>query len=343
MDKQHRHLLHRLASGAILAAAILLGLPAIGPDGAVAASPDPASLEMRMARDFEPLRRFAQSSGDQLWPGYGSAPFGVLLVLPSQEVLLCQNESPAGFVRSDAIAGCDRSVRPRSNLPDNLLAAMGVFGPQETIVVGTPEATSRTYPAWLRTLFHEHFHQWQASRPGYQEAMTALSLAGDDRSGMWMLNFPVPYDDPALGAAFARASLSLAAAVEAKDPGDFKARVRDYLDARKAFASAAGDRNWRYIEFQLWQEGVARWTEIRLGQAYSDPAIRAASDALDQETRAALRSPNLKGQRRVFVYAYGAAEAMLLDRCDPSWRGRYLRAPALGALLEDAVRTCGAA
>lgn len=334
--KGDRHPLRRLM-------AIGLAASAMWCVSIAAAAADLAPDEFREATDFQQLRGFAQTTGDRLWAGYGEAPFGLLLVAPGQEVLLCQNEVPAGFTPSgETEAGCDRSVRPRSQLPGGLLAAMGVFGPRETIVMGSPDATGRAYPAWLRTILHEHFHQWQTSRPGYQEAMAALGLADNDPSAMWMLNFPVPYDEPTLVAAHARASLNLAAALDAKEAKPFRARFREYLAARKAFADAAGERNWRYIEFQLWQEGVARWTEMQLGLSYPDPTVREAAVALDAETRAELASPDLKRKRREFVYAYGAAETRLIERCDPSWRDRYLSAPSLGRLLEAAARRCGA-
>jgi len=337
-------MVHHISVG-VLAWAIFLGLPdPFAPSRAIAAPMASATGELQAARDFEQVRQFAKSGGERLWAGYGAAPFGLLLVLPTQEILLCQNEVPAGFVRSDTPeAGCDRSVRPRSKLPGNLLAAMGVFGPRETIVMGTPENADRTYPEWLRTILHEHFHQWQTSRPSYQDAVRALGLADNDTSMSWMLDFPVPYGDVALGDAFAQASRSLAAVVGAKDSKDFKAKLRNYLAARNAFSAAAGERNWRYIEFQLWQEGVARWTEIRLGRIYPDPEVRKAAAALEDETRAALASPDLKRQRRVFVYAYGAAEAMLIDRCNPSWREHYFETLSLKTSLETAARACGVA
>ena len=76
------------------------------------------------------------------------------------------------------VTGCDRLVRPRSNLPDNWLAAMPLFGPPSTIVIGTPEATGLALPRWRSTIFHEHFHQWQAALPDYYARVLALDLSG---------------------------------------------------------------------------------------------------------------------------------------------------------------------
>lgn len=332
-----------LAVHLFLGATSLIGLPAVASNNARRTAAPPAAEEVTLADDLRTVRTFARSVGDRLWTGYGESPFGALLILPSGEVLLCQHEVPPGFVKSPtAEAGCDRSARPRSALPDNLLAAMGVFGPRQTIVMGTPETTGRTHAEWLRTVLHEHFHQWQSSRPGYYTKVQALGLAGDDSSGMWMLNFPFPYDDKGVGAAFERASLSLAKVVSAGDRQQLRTRFRAYLAARRELELAAGARNWRYAEFQLWQEGVARWTEIQLGKRFPLPAVRQAAEALEQTTLDQLAAHDLAGQRRTFVYDYGAAEAMLIDRCDPAWRKGYVNALSLGGALKRAARMCGA-
>ena len=291
------------------------------------------------------VRRFAAAEGDRLWPGYGGAPFEFLLVEAKEESLLCRASVPAGFTAAgrDSATGCDRFVRPRGGLPNTLLAAMPLFGPPPTIVMGTPETTGRSPASWLRTILHEHFHQWQFSLPDYFARIDALDLKGDDGTGMWALNFAFPYDRADVVAAQTAASVALADAVAARGTRDFYTRFDAYCAARQALARAAGERNWRYAEFQLWQEGVARWTEIALGKAYPDAAVAKSAVALEEHTLAELRKPAIADQKREFVYAYGAAEAMLLDACGPGWRKRYPAVLALGPLLAEARATCGKA
>jgi hypothetical protein len=217
---------------------------------------------------------------------------------------------------------------------------MPVFGPPSTIVMGTPEATRLSLPRWRSTVFHEHFHQWQAALPGYYERVGALDLAGGDETGMWMLNFPFPYAEPATTTAFAQASRALAAALEARGTRPFRARLATYIARRDALAAAAGVRNWRYFEFQLWQEGIARWTELAMGRASADPAMRADAEAREGEILAALRAPDLRRQQRVVVYAFGAGEGLLMEACRAPWRRRYPQLLALGPLVHDAARAC---
>jgi hypothetical protein len=310
---------------------------------AAAASPPPAA-NWTVGAEVAHVRKFASVAGDQLWPGYGKAPFGFLLIGAKEEQLLCQSPAPAGFTAdgTDPATGCVRYVRPRSDLPDGLLAALPVFGPPSTIVMGTPETTGRSRADWTRTILHEHFHQWQDSLPDFYDRAAALGLSGDDHSGMWMLNYPFPYSDPATVDAFDAASHALVAAIDARGKPGFKANFAAYLEARHKLAQTAGEKNWRYAEFELWKEGVARWTEIQLGKGYPDAGVRRSAIALEQKSRAWLDKPDLTGAGREFVYPFGAAEAMLLEACWPQWRREYPKLLALRPLLEKAEPSCPA-
>jgi len=290
------------------------------------------------------VRSFARSRGDVLWPGYGSAPFEFLLVSKDEEQLICRRSVPGDFTLSgtDPATGCKRYARSRSGLPDSLLAAMPVFGPPSTVVMGTPQSTGRPQADWTRTILHEHFHQWQDSFPKIFDRMAALDLADGDQTGMWMLNYPFPYSDPSVVSAFNGASHSLAAALDARGKKGFGSALRRYLAARGQLARAAGDRNWRYAELELWKEGVARWTEIELGKRYPTADVRKSAFELERNTRAWLDHPDLTGAGREFVYPFGASEAMLLEACGSSWRRDYPHQLSLGQLLEKAARTCGA-
>lgn len=281
------------------------------------------------------IQKFAARDGERLWPGYGAAPFGFLLIEQDHETLYCRDSIPEGFgapVR-DPATGCPSARRNRSNFPTNLLAAMPLFGPPSTIVMGTPEATGRSEAEWTRTILHEHFHQWQSALPDYYARVAALDLAGGDETGMWMLNYAFPYADPAVANAYAHASRALAAAVRARGTNGFRTALTNYREARNALAAAAGPDNWRYAEFQLWQEGLARWTEIELGKSYPNSAVRQAAKALEEETLAALDTPDLAASNRLFAYPFGTGEAMLLEACDPSWRDEYVATLALGPIL----------
>ncbi|HEV2124262.1 MAG TPA: hypothetical protein VGW38_16010 [Chloroflexota bacterium] len=291
---------------------------------------------------LQSVRTFAATHGDLLWPGYGSAPFGFLLLEEDKETLLCQPGTPQGFTAegTDPVTGCARWSRPRSGLPSNLLAAMPVLGPPSTIVMGTSGATGQGRPAWLRTVLHEHFHQWQSALPDYYRRVEALDLSGGDRTGMWMLNYAFPYESAAAASAYSDASTTLAEALALRERPGFLAAFDRYLAARARMARSVSTRDWRYLEFQLWQEGTARWTEIQLGKMYPDEEVRQASITLERRTLTQLSSPALATQRRELAYPLGAGEAMLMSACGPAWRSAYPSVLSHGPLLKIARAAC---
>ena len=276
-----------------------------------------------------------------LWRGWEDAPFGVLVVHGETETLLCHAGPADGFTPGpvDPATDCPTHSRART-FPPGLRAAFPAVGGVPTVVMGTPEATGLSLPQWQATVLHEHFHQWQTSRPGYYQRVEALGLRGDDQTGMWMLNYAFPYDRKDVAAAFAQASLALAAAVEARGGPAFAGSFEAYMQARKRLAATVEARDWAYFEFQLWQEGVARWSEIEAAALSPDPAVRVAAVERRAATLEQLRTPDLAGRGRVAVYPYGAGEAMLLEACDPSWRKLYPDFVSLKPLLDQARAAC---
>ncbi len=295
----------------------------------------PPPVLREMLRDARAYAIF----GDRIWSGYSSSPFDVLLVESESETLFCRAERVDGFqaLEDDAITGCSMQTRPRTFDP-RLLASFPVFGADETIVIGTPETTGLDPLSWSLTLLHEHFHQHQATIPDYSARIAALDLAGDDTTGMWMLNYPFPYDSPEVEDAFATLAETLEAAVDAIGSAEADAKRAAYLDARAAFRATVSEADWRYLEFQFWKEGVARWTEIAAAEASGDPALAAWAADRRASVRAQLQEARKKGLnsfKRTVFYAVGASEAMLLEAEGESWRSRYFSEPfALGPLFK---------
>ena len=284
-----------------------------------------------LSKALSDVRALSAEYGDKIWAGFSKAHFGVVLVDEDKETLLCDARLPSGFVAGpfDTILGCSTAVGPKSWRQGNMLAAMPAFGPPSVIVMGSPEATRLALPEWKLTVLHEHFHQWQSQLPDYYRKVDALDLSNGDKTGAWMLDFAFPYDDVAVEAAFDTASGAMAEAIDTGSVEDFDT----YLAARRKFEIEAGEKNWRYWEFQMWQEGVARWTEMAIGGGASDQNVRDAASNKKIKIMNALRNPDLKANRRVSVYAYGAGEAMLLDLHRPNWRRCYANQFALAPLL----------
>jgi hypothetical protein len=300
----------------------------------------PASTPPRMG---EPDRvRLAEAFAtiaavqDEAWPGWSKAPSTLVLVDRDFEYLLRSGEKPEGFVESedDPRLGGRVLVRRRTFSP-TFLATFPAFGPTPTIVVGTAEGTGKRSTAWVLAVAHEHFHQLQYSDPAYWAESQALGLAGDDRTGMWMLNYPFPYRSTS--ADFASLSRALARLVEGPAPSP-PAEREAFWKRYAALCSNLKPGDYRYLSFQLWQEGIARYAEARVAEiaAREDrvsaqfaalPDYRTFADAaaaLRSETMDELRTQAMAKDGRTVFYAFGAALGLLLDQEGIGWRDRYL-------------------
>ena len=315
---------------AVLLAAAALRLPARAEDP----SPPPGIPEADRVRLAEAYR-LAAAIGDAIWPAWSGVPFATVLVAGQYEYFIRHPHPPSGAapLGHDALLGSDVFVRART-FPPEFLATFPLEG-TSTVVVGTVETTGTKSPSdWVVTLLHEHFHQLQDAQPGLFQRAAALGLSRGDTTGMWMLNFPFAYEAPRVRDAYAAAAAALREAV-VRD-GD-AASVRRYLAARAALRASLSEDDRKYMDFQLWKEGVARYTQLRVaewtaeryrpsaafaalpGYVGFDVVARSLSDQIPKE----LSDLKLSEAKRVVFYPYGAAEALLLDRIRPSWRDRY--------------------
>ncbi len=281
-------------------------------------------------------RRLADALGSEVWPSWAT-PFELLLVGEAQEYLIGSRRSPDGFeeLREDPELG-PVAVRPRV-FATQLEATMPAFGPPATIVVGTAKATDRSPTGWMLMLLHEHFHQWQMRSTAYFEAVAALDLAGDDTTGRWMLDYPFPYDSPPVVADYERVARALAGLLRRPADEDIASEAEALWDDYAAWLSELEDRDRRYLRFQLWQEGVARFVELRVAEKAGagwkpSPSVTALEGFEDFSAAACaawellfeqLEEPDLPRRRRVSFYALGAGLALLLDRTEPTWKSRY--------------------
>ena len=107
---------------------------------------------------------------------------------------------------------------------------------------------------------------------------------------------------------------------------------------RRGFRAALAPEDYRYFAFQLWQEGIARYTEYQVAAlaatSYDVDADFAAlpdltpyarvADAVHEGMLRELATADLASAQRTAFYALGAAEGLLLDRASPEWRRRHL-------------------
>ncbi len=310
--------------------------PAFG-DATVQNKPALSSIDRtRLAEAF----RLGDRIGDRIWPNWGKAPFAVLLVTPEHEFLIRHPKPSADFTSLGYDAGLKSDVYYRKrNFPAHFLATFPAISGSiiATIVVGQAENTAaRTSTPWVITLLHEHFHQLQDSQPNFYVDVNALNLSRGDQTGMWMLNYAFPYDQNEVQQQFAAMSQALAEAIQSpKTVGQKKAL--DYLEARRKFQQLLLPDDYKYFSFQLWKEGIARYTEYQVARLASanyrgSKEFRALKDFrsfadVAKETYEGifrqLLTQKLGESKREVVYSFGAAEGLLLDEINPRWRSRY--------------------
>src|SRR2546427_12806773 len=122
---------------------------------------------------------------------------------------------------------------------------------------------------------------------------------------MLMLNYPFPYDSAPVATRFGALARVLARAVTSMDGNQRvpAATLTAYAEARAALQAALSADDYRYLSFQLWQEGVARYVEYRAAaiaaREYTpSPGFRALPDYADYGATAERLRRNLRSEER---------------------------------------------
>jgi len=284
--------------------------------------------------------KIAERYSSSLWKDFDKTPFTLLLVTDDYEFLI-RHPNPSEdftFLKYDPLLKSDIYYRD-TKFSTGFLATFPAVNGINCIVVGTPENTGRNTSEWIITLLHEHFHQYVYNSSNYYKAVNTLDLANGDNTGMWMLNYPFPYQDEAVITAFKSytSALKTLSLIDDKESSAFKTSYASYQKNRTNFKASISDKDYRYFSFQLWQEGISRYTEIKFLEEMHNyevsASIKKLKDFVDfnyylkallkTETKK-LESYHLAKNKRVCFYALGMAEGLILDKLKPNWRSNYL-------------------
>jgi hypothetical protein len=323
-----------------VAATATIALGAIFSLRASAASQETPHLSETDRVRIREVYRLAGQLGDRVWPGWHDAPFALLLVTPDYEFLVHHpSPTPDFSAGSDTLVGALVSHRKRV-FATAMQATFPAVNGVSTIVIGEAELTAdKTSTRWVLTVLHEHFHQFVNSAADYFGDVAKLGLAHGDESGMWMLNYPFQYDSVRVQEKFTAMTHALLDALAQTDRPALEKKVAVFRKAEREFRASVPPEAEKYFAFQLWQEGVARYNEVALGElaakGYAPSAeFRALPDFASYSSVANgirsrimndLGSLSLAKSRREVVYSVGAAEALLLDRVTPAWKTEYLK------------------
>ncbi|OJW34605.1 MAG: hypothetical protein BGO54_07690 [Sphingobacteriales bacterium 46-32] len=276
--------------------------------------------------------------GDPIWKGINDIPFVVLLVTDSVEFLINHPYPSDDFKLSENDSLLKTRIFYRARrFPNWYLATFPAVNGVNCIVVGTPENTGKKSTDWTITLLHEHFHQYEYSYPDYFQSVDKLGLSGGDQTGMWQLNYAFPYDSLVIVNQYKKYTGALQKALLHINGSSFKKDFRAYFAERNKFKKLLNEADYRYFSFQIWQEGIARYTEYKFLQALDSytPSKEMAGlndfisfPAYKEEfwlkEKSSLIKLKLEVDKRVCFYAIGFSEGLLLDKLNPDWRNRFL-------------------
>jgi hypothetical protein len=275
--------------------------------------------------------------GDEIWQGINEAPFVVLLVTDSVEFLINHPypSSDFKFSEDDKILKAKILYRQRK-YSKALLATFPAVNGVNCTVVGTPENTGKSSTDWIITLLHEHFHQFQYTQKDHYASVAGLDLANGDETGMWQLNYPLPYDSLPISSQYSKYTRALSNAVSGINNKDFRELLAQYTEERKKLMGLFKPSDYKYFSFQLWQEGIARYTEYKFLEALDEytPSIEVAGlpdfipfNKFRQQFRklhlGSVSALKFETEKRVCFYDIGLAEGILLDKLNPQWRSQY--------------------
>jgi len=131
----------------------------------------------------------------------------------------------------------------------------------------------------------------------------------------------------------------LAETLQTRNKSNFSAKLNQYLEARREFQQILSPDDYKYFSFQIWKEGIARYTEWKIADlaarkykpskeflALKDytPFGEVADTTLNKQIIASLLTLQLEKSERLVFYPFGAAEGLLLDRANRKWQSRYL-------------------
>lgn len=275
--------------------------------------------------------------GEAIWTGINRIPFTVMLVTDSVEFLINHPLPSSDFalLEWDSLLKTKIYYRPRE-FDQHILATFPAVNSKDCVVVGTPENANKNSAEWIIILLHEHFHQYEYAYPDYYKAVNGLGLTNSSQSS-WMLDYPFPYDSSAINQQFKKYMKSLSKALTSIGTAQFASAFEEYKLERKRAQELLKASDYRYFSFQIWQEGIARYTEYKFLESLIDYSpFQETLQLADFSSFSTMKNDFYKSQihnletfslmqnRRLCFYSIGFAEGLLLDYLNPDWRARFL-------------------
>ena len=274
--------------------------------------------------------------GDSIWENISKTPLRILLITDSLEYLFNHNNPGKSFVlfQYDSLLNKNIYVRPRM-FPPFLRATFPAVNGLDCIVVGNPKNTNKSNEDWVVMLLHEHFHLYQGENPLYKEnvALLAQKIAKDSEN--WMLDYDFPYNDPTINKLFKEYSNSIYETYLSLNKVDFMEKMNIYIAKELEIQNQLTSNDNDYFRFQIWQEGIATFTELKYLEALNNSSKHFKeiyvldftlknNELIKAYTSNFLTNDLSKDKRNVF-YSIGLLEGIIKDETNPKWKTDYFK------------------
>ncbi len=294
--------------------------------------------------------------GEKVWTGWTEIPIPLLYITTEWEYAIGFPKALQGFQPLKRDTQLKENIQARARVLSPDLAASYDFEGVDAVVIGTPTALKKSSGAWALTAVHEMFHVLQYER-GSAKKVRALKL-GSETDASWQLDFPFPYQDADVMRLIHLQGYPIYLGIKDAEETDAKYNAGTAMEAIQVYRSflkthAEDERFYWYSQFQETIEGIARYTEYKMGEAAADSgykpteAFRQLSDFKDYQQ---VWDASYKNQlfpikhagravrSRTTFYYLGLGKGLLLDRIMPDWKKRYFDSDVwLDHLLEEAL------
>lgn len=274
--------------------------------------------------------------GDSIWENISSTPLRILLITDSLEYLFNHNNPDKSFelFKYDSLLNTNIYVRPK-RFPPFLRATFPAVNGVDCIVVGDPKNTKKSDEDWIIMLLHEHFHLYQGANPQYNENISILAQKIANESENWMLDYDFPYNDTTINKLFKEYSYSIYETYISLNKNDFKEKMEQYLTNQAEIQNHLTSNDYNYFQFQIWQEGIATYTEYNylnvlshnskfFKEIYAVDFTLKNEDLLRAYTSSLLKNDLQKNKRNLF-YSIGLLKGIIKDETNPEWKTDYFR------------------
>lgn len=347
-------------------------------------TPDRSQISDRLAEPekarLSEALHLRQALGDTIWPGWGQADIPVILYNQDYAFLVRYPDPPPGWVKvpqnlprggpwepvlGDTFEGqvyyrqrLSPGITPQAfavlvgdrwvaslgtrewlqiSLADPLRADFGPIFPYRLAASWLAGSSDK----YITLVLHESFHAYQGATSPERFARAERATAHENEC---------PWKDAKLREAWQTELNLLAAAVRAKEDGEARRLVRNFLAQRDA-RRKDGSLPSTCVELEQereWLEGVAKYTELAMWRAADAPVYRSLAllradpdfkDYTESEAHWAqeVNQITLAGRQvedGSFYYS-GMGQAALLSRLVPGWQERILKQDTP---LEDLLR-----